>query len=104
VISPIRATSMTAALEHDVQAPAAVGHRGVELVEIPLLTDITLHAGDVLADFLHRRIEFGMTPSADEDVRALLDEPLGGGQAYACRTAGDYRSLALEKCHDRAFR
>jgi hypothetical protein len=50
-----------------------------------------LHTGDVLADFLDRRIEFGLTPSVDEDVRALLDEPLGG-------------SLALQKRHDHAFR
>src|ERR1700729_2956382 len=89
--------------EHDVQAPARVGHRGVEPVAIALLTAITLHPGDVLADFLDRRIEFGLTPSVDEDVRALLDEPLGGGQSDACRTAGDYRGLALEKCHDHAF-
>ena len=75
--------------EHDVQAPSTVGHRGVEPVAIPWLTAITLHAGDVLADFLDRRIEFGLSPSVDEDVRALLDEPLGGGQPDACRTAGD---------------
>jgi len=69
-----------------------------------LLTAITQHTGDVLADFLDRRIEFGLTPSVDEDVRALLDEPLGGGQPGACRSAGDYRGLALEKCHDHVFR
>lgn len=86
--------------EHDVQAPASVGHRGVEPVAIPLLTAITLHTGDVLADFLDRRLELGLTPSVDEDVRALLDEPLGGGQPDACRTAGDYRGLVLEKGHD----
>jgi hypothetical protein len=90
--------------EHDVQAPSTVGHRGVEPVAIPWLTAITLHTGDVLADFLDRRIEFGLTPSVDEDVRALLDEPLGGGQPDACRTAGDQCSLALEKCHHHVFR
>jgi hypothetical protein len=40
--------------EHDVRAPASVGHRGVEPVAISLLTAITLHTGDVLADFLDR--------------------------------------------------
>jgi hypothetical protein len=90
--------------EHHVQAATAVGDRGVKPVEILLLAHVTLHAGDVVADFLDRRIEFCLAPPADEDVRALLDEPLGSGQADAGSTAGDYRCLTLEKCHDRAFR
>src|SRR6478672_2524730 len=101
---PITFTRILRSRNSLVQAPASVGHRGVEPVAIPGLTAITMHAGDVPADFLDRRIEFGLTASIDEDVRALLDEPLGGGQPDAGRTAGDYRRLALEKCHDHAFR
>jgi hypothetical protein len=78
---------------------AAVGDSGVQPVEILGLAHIALHTGHVVADFLDRRIEFGLPPSADEDVRALLDESLGSGQANAGGTAGDYRRLALEEPH-----
>ena len=90
--------------EHHVDAPTAVGDRGVQPVEIFLLAHVALYAGGVVAEFLDRRIEFGLPASGDEDVRALLDESLGGGQADAGGAAGDYRRLALEKCHCRAFR
>src|SRR5882757_1440906 len=90
--------------EQDVQAPASIGHRGVEPAAIPLFTAIPLHTSDTVAYFLDRRIELSLAPSVDEDVRTLLDEPLGGGQPDARRTAGNHRGLALQKCHVHASR
>ena len=68
------------------------------------LAHVTLHADGVVAEFLDRRLELGLPASGDEDVRALVDESLRGGQADAGGAAGDDRCLALEKCHCRAFR
>jgi hypothetical protein len=58
-------------------------------VEIFHLGDVTLHSGDILADLLDRGVEFGLTAAGDEDVGAVFDEALGGGQANAAVPAGD---------------
>src|SRR4029077_10529016 len=90
--------------EHHVEAPAAVGHRGIEPVEILRLAHVTLHTSDVVAEFFDRGLQFGLPTTGNEDVCALLDEPFGGGQPDTGRASGDYRCLAPEKCHHRAFR
>ena len=89
--------------EHDVNPPAAVGDGGVEPVDVLGLADIALYAGGVVAEFLYRHVEFGLPASGDEDVCALVDESLGGGESDAGAASGDDRRLAFEKCHYRAF-
>ena len=47
-------------------------------------------------DQLHRGIEFGLTPTGDEDIGALLREPPGGGKANARAAAGDDRDFSFQ--------
>ena len=51
----------------------------------PRPSDIALHTGGVVAEFLDRRLQFGLPAPGDEDVRALVDEPLRRRQSDAGR-------------------
>jgi hypothetical protein len=41
-------------------------------------------------------IQLGLSPTGNEDVRALLDETLGSGKAYSGRAACDKRDLSAK--------
>ena len=82
--------------EHHVDVPSAVSDHGVQPVEVFFLAHVALDTGGVVAEFLDRRLEFGLPAAGDEDVCALFDESLRGGQADAGGAAGDDRRLALE--------
>ena len=83
--------------EDNVDPPPAVGDPGVEPIDVLLFAHVTLHAGGVVAEFLYRRFEFGLPASGDEDVRAFLDESLGGGQPDAGAASGDDCRLACRE-------
>ena len=83
--------------EHHVDASAAVSDGGVEPIDVLRLAHVTLHAGGVVAEFLDRRVEFGLPAAGDEDVRALLDESLGGGETDAGAASGDDCRLACRE-------
>jgi hypothetical protein len=42
-------------------------------------------------------------PAEDENVRALLHEPLGDGEPDAARTAADDGDLVFQSRHDASF-
>jgi hypothetical protein len=61
---------------------------------------VSLNAGNVAPDRLHGLIEFLLATAGDEDVRAFLDEELGGSQANSRCAAGDDCHFALKLTHD----
>ena len=81
--------------------PAFLGfHFGVQTVEIREASRVSLHPGDVPADFLDRLVELFLTPAGDEDVCAFCDEELRRCQGHAGCRSGDDRNLAFELSHD----
>jgi len=52
--------------------------RLIEPVEIGEISGVTLHAGDILADFPHSRVQLSLAAASDKDVSTLFDEQLGG--------------------------
>src|SRR5580704_1718838 len=68
----------------------------VETIKVGQFGNISLNAGDIPADFLHRLIELLLTAARDEDVSAFSDEQLRGGKPYPGRTPGDNCHLSLQ--------
>jgi hypothetical protein len=67
--------------EQNVDLAFLLLHGGVQSVEIGQLRDVTLDAGDILADLPGREVELALTAAGDEDVSLLGGESLGGGEA-----------------------
>src|SRR4051812_23683112 len=95
-------------------APAGAGPQQVEApllaldgveqaVQVAQIGGVALDAGDVAADLLHCLVQGVLAAAGDEDVRALVDEPLRAGQRHAGGAAGDDRDLAVELSHGRSF-
>jgi hypothetical protein len=79
-------------------APGA--DRVVEPVQVGQVRDVAPHRGSV-ADGLDRRVQLGLAPAGDEDVRPLCRETPGCGEADATAPTGHDRRLALELSHCR---
>ena len=85
--------------ENDIN-PALLGlDLCVQTVEIREASGVSLHAGDVPADFLDRLVELLLAPAGDEDVRAFFDEELRRCQGHAGCRSGDDRNLAFQLSH-----
>jgi hypothetical protein len=64
--------------------------RIVEPVEIGQISGIALHAGNVLADLLHGRVQLLLAAPGDEDIGAFLDKQLGSPESHPrCRSGDD---------------
>lgn len=74
--------------------------QAVEVVEIGR---VAAHAGYVPADQADGLVERILFPARDEDVGAFFDEPPGGRQGHAARSACDDRYLAFKLSHDFPF-
>jgi hypothetical protein len=64
----------------DVEMNFFLLYSGIQTVQICELRHITLNAGNVASDWLHRCIEFVPSPLADKYGGAFGDEPPSGGQ------------------------
>src|SRR6266481_2041471 len=82
--------------EEDVDAALFLLHHGVQAIEVGELRDVALDGGGVRADLPRRHVELGLTAPGDEDVSALLGEPLGGGEADSAIAPGDDRDFPLQ--------
>ena len=89
--------------EDHVDASSAVGDRGVEPVEVFGLAHVTLDAGGLIAEFLDRRVEFGLPAAGDEDVCAFLHESFAVASPIPVVPPVMTAVLPVEKCHGRAF-
>jgi hypothetical protein len=67
----------------------------VEAVEIIELGDVGLYAGDVPSDLRDGLVEFGLAATGDEDIGALLNEPLGGRESNAAGAPSDDGNLVF---------
>ena len=92
--------ALSGAGEKDIDLALLALHGIVEAVEVGQVTGVALHAGDVFADELDGLIELILAASCDEDVRALFDEELGGGERHAGRRGGDDSYFSFELSHD----
>src|SRR5262249_38939749 len=82
--------------EQDVEAALLPLHCGEQPVEVREVGDVARHAGDVLADFPDRFIEFRLAASGDVDVGALGDELPGRGQADSAVGPGNDGALTFQ--------
>jgi hypothetical protein len=69
--------------EQDIDPPLFLFHGVVQPVKIGEVRGVTLHARDILADGLHRFIQFLLAAASDENVCSFLDEKLGGSQSHS---------------------
>ena len=79
-------------------------HGGVQSVEIGQLRDVSLDAGDILADLPGREVELALTAAGDEDVSLLGGESLGGGEANTTVAPCDDCDSSFQLCHRMDFR
>src|SRR5712671_419022 len=66
-----------------------------EAIQIVQVRYVSLYAGDVLPDLLHRRSQFFLTAPRDENVRAFVHKLLRRRQADAAVSARDQCNLFL---------
>ena len=79
----------------DVDAALLLLHNRVQPIKIREIRDIALNPCDVLADLLHRRIEFALTATGDKNICALCDESLCRGETDTAIPAGDDCNFSL---------
>lgn len=60
------------------------------------LTSVEYVVGGTVAELLGRLFELRLSPSADDDLLSLRDEPFGHGKANATATARDHGGLKIE--------
>ena len=82
--------------DHDVDRTLLILHDLIKPIEIFKIGDVSLHGGDVAADFGFRLVELALPAADDEDIGALFDEFLGGGQTNAARAPGDDGDFSIE--------
>jgi hypothetical protein len=94
-----RELTVARAGEEDVDPTPRALHRLVEPVEVGEIPGVALDPGHVPADRAYRVVELLLTPPRDEDVGALVDEQLRGGERHAGRGGRDDRDLPVELSH-----
>ena len=82
--------------ERNVNPALLLLHRGVRPIEICQLRDVTLNAGDILADLSDRDIELALTAAGDEDMPPFGAKPLGGVEANAAVATRDDRGFSFQ--------
>jgi len=73
--------------KEDIDSTVLPLHRGVQMIKICEIWDVTLNTGDFFADLLDSCIKFALAEIVDKNVRALCDESLCCGEAYATVSA-----------------
>jgi hypothetical protein len=61
------------------------------------------NAGHVVANRLHRFVEYLLPPASDEHIGPLFDEQFRRLECHAARSTRDDRNLALKLSHDFSF-
>src|SRR5260221_14731479 len=78
VMFPKGENSARPALANDIDSSVRLDGL-VETIKIGQFANVSLNAGNIAADCLHRLIEFLLTTARDEDVSTFSDEELGRG-------------------------
>src|SRR5439155_18718511 len=87
--------------EEDIDAALLLLHRCVQAIEVREIGDVAPNAGSPLAELHHPALELGLAPAGDEDVGALVGEPLCGGEADAAAATRDDGDFPFESIHER---
>src|SRR5262249_47141367 len=69
--------------EDDVEPALLALNLGEQAIEIVKVRHVSLDAGHISPDLLHRRSQLGLTAPRDEDVGAFAHKPLRRGKANA---------------------
>src|SRR6476661_4553490 len=69
-------------------------------VKVGQFGNVSLNATNVVANFLHRLIEFLLAAPRDENVGAFFDEEPSRGEPDPRSTAGDNRHFSLQFAHN----
>src|ERR1700675_3843351 len=86
--------------EDNINAACLLLDRRIQPVEVCKVRHVALNSGDVLADQLEGFIQFALTATGDEDLRAFLDKALRGGEADATVASGYDCYFPFELAHD----
>src|SRR5882757_9240945 len=82
--------------ENNVDPPLHLSDGLVETIKVGKVGNISLDAGNVAADRLHRVIELLLATARDEDIGALLHEKLCRSQPNPVSASGDDSYLAFK--------
>jgi hypothetical protein len=82
--------------EQDVEASLLPLYGGEQPVEVREVRDVAWHSSDVLADLLHRLIEFRLAAAGDEDISPFVYELSCRGQANATVAAGNEGNFSFK--------
>ena len=75
--------------KENVEATLLAFNGGIDTVEVGKVGDVTANASNVASNQFHGSVEFGLTATCDEDIRALGHKPFGGGESDTAAAAGD---------------
>src|SRR5712691_3357178 len=85
--------------EHDIELALPPLDLPEQAVKIAELRDVSLHAGNIASDFLHRRSQLRLAASGHEDVRAFVHEPFRRRKSDAAVAAVNECNFSFELTH-----
>src|SRR5215468_1111580 len=85
--------------EDDVEPALLALNLGEQAIEIVKVRHVSLDAGHISPDLLHRRGQLGLTAPRDEDVGAFAHKPLRRGKANAAIATRNERDFSFKLAH-----
>src|SRR4029077_11084508 len=82
--------------ENNIDSPLRVRDGLVETIKVGQFGNVSLNAGNVVADCLHGLVEFFLAAARDEDIGTLFDKKLCRGQSNPFCPASDDSDLTFE--------
>src|SRR4029077_2125835 len=85
--------------KQDIQLALLGRDRLIEPVKVTWVRNVPLHGGDVGTDFSRGFVQFGLPAAGNKDIRALLYEAFGGGEANSAASSRDDGDLSFKSRH-----